>query len=556
MARIRSWYAMTEFDVLIVGAGTTGCVLAARLSENPHRRVLLVEAGPFYPTLQDYPPELARAISYAAAFPGHPNNWSFVSTLFGEQRYPMPRGLAVGGSSVLNGTYFVRGRPADFDSWAALGNPEWAWERVLPHFIRSETDCDFVGDFHGNSGPIPVRRLSPAKYHPVSAAFALSCRSHGFDEDADKNSPASLGVGSVPRNLVDGVRMNMALTYLGPTLGRPNLTLSPDTLVRRVIIENGRAVGIETDRRGERVIFRAGEIILSAGGIKSPHLLMLSGIGEADALRRHEIAVAHHSPGVGQHVMDHPSVAVLFRTRELHTELEPGAVSLQAYLNLTAPGSSTSDDVQISCACVPLSTMLKSPTPTAKRFGIPGYLTHPISSIRALAKLSPALVLRQGLSQHDLQLTCALHQERSTGEITLASADPAVHPQIDLNFLSHSDDLPRLRASVRLAVALLQESAFRALDARRTAPSDQDLADDDSLDRWVLTHLANTYHTGCSARMGPDSDPTAVVDQYCRVRGVEGLRVVDLSIMPNIIRRGTNATAVMMGERAAAFFQQ
>ena len=545
---------MAEFDVLIVGAGSTGCVLAARLSENPHRRVLLVEAGPFYPTLQDYPPELAHATSYAAAFPGHPNNWLFVSTLLGERRYPMPRGLAVGGSSIVNGTYFVRGRPADFDSWAALGNHEWAWDRVLPHFIRSETDHDFEGPFHGRSGPVPVRRLSPERFHPVSAAFVLSCRSHGFEEDADKNNPASLGVGSVPRNLIDGIRMNMALTYLGPTLGRPNLTLSPDTLVRRVIIENGRAVGVETDRRGERVIFRAGQIVLSAGGIKSPHLLMLSGIGEADALRRHEIAVVHDSPGVGRHVMDHPSTAVLFRTRELRAELEPGSVSLQAYLNLTAPGSNTPDDVQISCACVPLSAMLKSPTPRAKRFGLPSYLTHPISSINALAKLPPAFVLRQGLSQHDLQLTCALHQERSTGEISLASADPTVHPQINLNFLSHSDDLPRLRASVRLAVALLQKPAFRALGARRTAPSDQDLADDASLDRWVLTNLANTFHTGCGARMGPDSDPAAVVDQYCRVRGVEALRVIDLSIMPNIIRRGTNATAVMIGERAAAFF--
>jgi choline dehydrogenase-like flavoprotein len=543
-----------DYDVLIVGAGSSGCVLAARLSEDPSRRVLLVEAGPFYPELADYPAELAYATSYAAAFPGHPNNWSFVSTLTPDRLYPMPRGFAVGGSSAVNGSYFIRGRPLDFDGWAALGNLEWSWERVLPYFIRCEDDRDFAGPLHGKGGPVPVKRLPLEKYHPVSAAFSASCASLGFADDADKNDPSTLGVGSCPRNCIDGVRMNMALVYLGPALSRPNLTLMADTRVRRVLIENGRATGVEAERNGETVKLSAREVVLCAGGIKSPHLLMLSGVGDATELAQHGIAVAHHSPGVGKGVMDHPTAALLFRTRELNVELAPGAVSLQAYLNATCPGSDLQDDIQISCASVALATMLKRPKGAGGRSWLPSYLAHPIQSLRAMMKLGFGFAVRQGLSQHDLQLTCALHQQKSVGRISLASADPDTQPAIDLDFFSHPDDMPRMRAMVRLAAQIVEQPAFRAIGARRVAPSDDELADDAALERWIRSNVANTFHTTSAARMGPDGDPGAVVDQYCRVRGVEGLRVVDISIAPKVTRRGTAATAVMIGERAAAFF--
>lgn len=546
---------MAKHDVIVVGAGSTGCVLAARLAENPSRRVLLVEAGPFYQSIDDFPPELASNTSWAGGFPGHPNNWSFVSTLHSNRIYPMPRGFAVGGSSTINGTYFVRGRPSDFDGWAALGNPEWSWEKVLPYYIRSETDLDFTGPLHGEKGPIPLKRISPERYHPVSAAFLQACLDAGYPSDPDKNDPSTLGVGPVVRNAVNGVRMNTAVTHLIPALKKyPNLSVSADTYVRRVVVENRRAVGIEIQRYGERSILRAGEIILTAGGIKSPHLLMLSGIGDRGELNRYGIESVYHSPGVGRNVMDHPASSIFFRTRELHAELGPGEMPLQIYLNISVPGFDVHDDVQIGCTSVALSTMLKQPTAKGKRSLLPAYMTHPISSLRALMKLPATFVLRQGMSQYDLQINCHLQKSRSTGSITLTTADPMAHPHIDLNFFSHPDDLPRLRKSVRIAVDLLERPSFQALGAKRVTPTDRDLLDDASLDKWIVANVFNTFHTSSGARMGPDSDPMAVVDQYGRVRGVDGLRVFDLSIAPDSIRRNTSATAVMIGERAAAFF--
>ena len=333
------------------------------------------------------------------------------------------------------------------------------------------------------------------------------------------NNPESTGVAPFPMNNPDGIRMSTALTHLNPVRHRPNLTVRPNALAGRILFDDQRATGVEVKRGDETFTVEGKEILLSAGGVQSPQLLMLSGVGPGDHLNGLGIQVVHHLPGVGQNLRDHPQAAIHFRLKE---SFPPGhnTVRMQIGLRYTAKGSGARHDMQI----------------LAHSFSYP------------LGK-SPS----EGLG---ILLRCILYLAVGSGELRLTSPDPHVQPQLDYRYLTDPWDRERMREAVRLGVRLTEHEAYRDIIAGRIMPNDGDLASDEALDHWLLKNVSTAQHISGTCKMGQATDPLAVVDQYCRVHGLQGLRVVDASVMPDVIRANTNATAIMIAERAADWVRQ
>jgi choline dehydrogenase len=515
-----------KYDVVIIGAGAAGSVLASRLAANPKTSVLLLEAGPDYPDPSQLPDDIKFGHTRFAEAQDSKHNWALRGTITDEQgEIHVAQGKVVGGGSSINGQAMQRGFPEDFDAWAALGNDEWSYAKVLPFFRKSEHDLDIQDEYHGTDGPMPVRRRQSGPWPAIQKAFHDACVQAGFGTTADTNGPHPAGVGVSPSNNIDGMRMSAALTHLQPMRHCLNLTVRGGVFVRKILIKDLRAVGVEAESGGEVFTVDADRVVLSAGAIRSPQLLMLSGIGPKDRLQHFGIPTILELPGVGQHLWNHQSAQMTFKVKD--------GISLAAHvdavhfgLHYTAHGSSASNDM----------VLRTTPMVDERQERVPGLRTKYLNG-----DVPPDRVAR---------LSCTLGLPDGSGYVRLASADPSVQPSFHYRYLQHPNDRRRVREGLRLAVSLLESPAYKDVADYRIHPTDAILADDDALDRWIRQTVGTARHVSGTCRMGPDSDPMAVVDQYCRVKGVQGLWVVDASVMPRIPRSGgTHATVLMIGER-------
>jgi len=526
---------MEVVDYLVVGAGSSGSVVAARLSEERENRVLVLEAGPWDRFLRLKVPIAGMTMSH------HPQtSWQYESEPepgLGGRRLQIPRGRVVGGSSAVNGAVYNRGSPDDFSLWAEQGLPDWSYASVLPYFRRVEDHWRGSDDYHGAGGPVPVTRLSYRS--SLTGAALATARSLGYPVSDDWVGPEPEGWG-LPDVNVDrrGRRITSATAFLKPALKRrSNIKLRPNATMLNLIVEGGRAVGAryEADGQVHRVRVEK-EIVLSGGAMGSPQILLLSGIGPADELRALGIDVVHDLPGVGRGFNDQPMIGqTRFTRRPVTTEgvLRLDRLALEMARWFLGGSSVLSGPPAIAAANIRTVQGRRAPD---LRFMIASgsHESHPWFP-----------VVRPGAG-HQIFAMCALAHPRSRGAITLRSADPKAPPRVSYNLLTDPWDVEEARRGFRLLEEFLDHPPLGDELGSRILPGRQ-LIEDDEIDAYIRQAAHTTAHPMGSCRMGVDSD--AVVDTQCRVRGMEGLRVVDVSVLPVQLSGNPHGTAVMLGDR-------
>lgn len=496
-------------DVIIVGGGTSGCVLAARLTENGQRRVLLIEAGV---SDEDYPQTVVQSRQAAKNVIGrgkHKVRW--MERMRGNLMPSiMLRGNVLGGTSAINYMAAVRGMPEDFDGWAELGCEGWSWNEVLPYFRKAETDTDFGStELHGDKGPMRLRRWRSEKFTGIHRAFYDGIREVGIPASPDINNRSTLpGVCSFPGTVSDDgdTRLSVSQAYLTPDVRqRKNLEIRTNSRVARVIIEAGKTKGVELIS-GEKLF--ANEVILCCGAFESPKMLLLSGVGPQDELSRHQIAVKKHLPGVGQGLQDHVAMGLIYRAPYREPDLGSPAKTIWI-------GASEGDNLDFHV------------------------LPSPVLNVPFIGEVCNVMVFN-------------LHPT-TTGSVRLKSRNPLDNPDIDLNFLTDEADLNSVLKPMHSISEWENSTAFKAWGGRRITPRKLPATIEDVRKAKRLLSISYFHQVGTCA-MGSDTSENAVVDTQCRVRGIDGLRVVDASVMPRIIRGNTYLCCVMVAEKIADNF--
>ncbi len=521
-----------EFDYIIIGAGSAGCVLANRLSEDPATRVLVLEYGG-----SDKSIFIQMPTALSIPMNGTKYNWKYMTLpepgLDGRQVH-CPRGKVLGGSSSINGLVYMRGHASDFDEWEALGARNWGYANCLPYFQRAESWKGGADAYRGAQGPLATNAGNEMK-NPLYRAFVEAGHEAGYITTEDPNGFMQEGFGPMHMTVKDGVRWSTANAYLKPAMSRPNLTVITHAMTRRVLLDGKRATGVEYDHQGQRHVAKARrEVLISAGPIAAPHLLQRSGIGPGAVLQKAGVPVLHDLPGVGENLQDHSEVYIQYACKE--------PITLNGKMGLFSRFLIGAEWI-----------LFKRGLSVTNHFESGGFIRSDASlaSPDIQFHFLPAAMRYDGkkpLKGHGFMVLTGPNKPKSRGHVRLRSADPYEQPDILFNYLNREEDREGFRRCLRLTREIVGQPAFDRFRGEEIAPG-KDVRRDDEIDAWVRETMESTYHPCGSCRMGEDD--MAVVDSELRLRGLEGLRVIDSSVFPSEPNANLNAPTIMLAERAA-----